>query len=128
MIHFKKLSTVLACTAALYAGSSLAANHDLSTNLSAGYDLPTNELQTFNASVFHTTHLNCKVRTAGGQANDVTVLALKKRVIVNGTILSEGVNATLVLRAGDNVTFELDARGKLGLTNNSDSLVNLYCR
>lgn len=127
-MNIKKIATVLACTAALFSVNSFAADNDLSNTLSSGYDLPSGAMQTFSASWFHTTNLKCKVRTTGGKENTVTALSLKNRIIVNGTILPEGHSTNLVLHAGDQLFFELDSRGKVGLTNNSDNLVNLLCK
>ncbi|MDI1352080.1 MAG: hypothetical protein PSV35_04810, partial [bacterium] len=79
-MNIKKIYAIFACTAALYATNSLAAEHDLSTaTYSSGYDLPVNELQTFSGGWLGSTNLSCKVRTTGGEGNTVSVLAMKNR-------------------------------------------------
>jgi len=120
--------TVLACGVAMFAASSsFALNHDLTNDLLAGYDLPASDMQTFSASWFHVTNMHCKVRTAGGEGNALSILAMKKRVIVNGQILPEGNGTSVMVHAGDKISFEIDTRGKLAVTNNGDQLVNLLC-
>lgn len=127
MMKIKTLSAILLCSSALVASSAFAAEQNLVANMTPGYDLPANELQTFTGGWFKSSTLKCKVRSEADTGNTLSVLAMKKRVTVNGLLLQEGNSMSLMTHIGDTIHFELEARGKLGVTNNGEHLVNLRC-
>ena len=134
-MNIKNLALVLASATGLYAGSSLAATHELASSVASGIDLPYNVVKTYHTSNwFYSESLSCKVRIARGEqnkGNKIVITALKKRVIVNGLILEEKNNTpsstTVVLNKNNTITFELVPGATMTLTNIDAPIVNLTC-
>lgn len=128
-MKIKKISAALLCSATiLFAGGSFAEGQGLvKSTLLNGYDLPPHQEQTFDGNWFSSRVLQCSVRAEKHEKNPLIIEAKKNRVVVNGVILPEGSNMTILVNVGDNIEFELDTRGKLAVTNDSDSLLNIRC-
>lgn len=126
-MKIKKTSLALACSVAFLASSSFAAGH-IPANFSAGYDLKPHELNYLEGGTVSHKNFTCQIRAENPEAYAVDLVALKKRSVVNGQILEEGNSTTLNVRPGETLNVEIDAWGKLGLTNNGETLVNIKCQ
>ncbi|WP_131783126.1 hypothetical protein [Legionella gresilensis] len=127
-MKIKKISAALLCSATvLFAGSSFAQNQELALSTLKGYDLPPHQAVKFNGSWFSSQNFKCTVRAEKNDQNPLLIEALKNRAVINGVILPEGSLMTVLAKVGDKIEFELDARAKLTITNDADTLMNIRC-
>lgn len=119
IIKFTLLGAALALSTSVFAAVN---------NFASTYELQPNELVTIKGDLLSKRKLDCEVRSESVNENKLSLISLKHDNIINGVILPEGQTTYLSSYVGDHLFIEMEHRAQLGLTNNSDSLVNLRCK
>ncbi|HCA89746.1 MAG: hypothetical protein CMF38_01635 [Legionellaceae bacterium] len=120
----KKFNMLLLGTSVLLA-SNVYAEQTMSPR---GYDLKPHVRKVIKGDFTSTRQLTCKVRATDNQAPmSISLSAIKKRVILDKQIIPQGQGVVLNVKVGDKFTVELEKRGRVSLTNESEELINLDC-
>lgn len=125
-MKIKTISNTLLCSALLLTTQAFAQAPEVAPSLK-GSTIAPHSTHIISGNWFNSRVLHCSVRAQQLYDNPITIRALHKRVIFNGQILTEKETMPLLVSVGAKLNFELDARGKLEITNDGASLINIHC-
>jgi len=123
----RKIGLGLFSAAALFASTSIAMTHDLSSNLSMDIDLDPNKPELLTNASMMDLKAACVMQTADDK-DVIHIRAVRKSGSVNGQYLNEGDTLDIDVHNGEKISLTAKKTAQVELTNKGEHRLKAKCK